>query len=173
MSWRRLFSAAAADTTRQPRVGEVNGKEYHFVTRDQMQQEIDAGQFIEHAEFSGNMYGTSKAAVQAVQARNQICILDIDLQGVKNIKKTDLNPIYISVQVPSIEVLEKRLRDRQTESEESLLKRLNAARIDMELSNEPGLFDLIIINNDLEKAYSELKEILAEEIQKIQESKKS
>nr|XP_014432366.1 guanylate kinase isoform X1 [Pelodiscus sinensis] len=147
--------------------------QYHFVTRDQMQQEIDAGQFIEHAEFSGNMYGTSKAAVQAVQARNQICILDIDLQGVKNIKKTDLNPIYISVQVPSIEVLEKRLRDRQTESEESLLKRLNAARIDMELSNEPGLFDLIIINNDLEKAYSELKEILAEEIQKIQESKKS
>lgn len=108
-----------------------------------------------------------------MQARNQICILDIDLQGVKNIKKTDLNPIYISVQVPSIEVLEKRLRDRQTESEESLLKRLNAARIDMELSNEPGLFDLIIINTDLEKAYSELKEILAEEIQKIQESKKS
>ncbi|EMP39795.1 Guanylate kinase [Chelonia mydas] len=127
-----------------------------------MQKEIDAGEFIEHAEFSGNMYGTSKAAVQAVQARNQICILDIDLQGVKNIKKTDLKPIYISVQTPSIEVLEKRLRDRQTESEESLQKRLNAARVDMELSNEPGLFDLIIINNDLQKAYSELKEILAE-----------
>uniref|UniRef100_A0A670JSH7 Guanylate kinase 1 n=1 Tax=Podarcis muralis TaxID=64176 RepID=A0A670JSH7_PODMU len=135
---------------------------YHFVSREEMQKQIDAGGFIENAEFSGNMYGTSKAAIQAVQAQNQICILDIDMQGVKNIKKTDLNPIYISVQAPSIEVLEKRLRDRQTESEDSLQKRLNAARIDMELSKEPGLFDLIIINNDLEEAYTELKNILAE-----------
>ncbi|XP_010169643.1 guanylate kinase, partial [Antrostomus carolinensis] len=93
------------DTTRQPRPGEVNGKDYHFVTREEMQKEIDAGEFIEHAEFSGNMYGTSKGAVQAVQARNQICVLDIDIQGVKNIKKTDLNPIYISVQPPSIDIL--------------------------------------------------------------------
>nr|XP_005286347.1 guanylate kinase isoform X3 [Chrysemys picta bellii] len=100
-----VFGFSVSHTTRQPRVGEVNGKEYHFVTRDQMQKEIDAGEFIEHAEFSGNIYGTSKAAVQAVQARNQICVLDIDLQGVKSIKKTDLKPIYISVQAPSIEVL--------------------------------------------------------------------
>ncbi|KAH0627664.1 hypothetical protein JD844_003713 [Phrynosoma platyrhinos] len=106
--------------------------DYHFVTREEMQKEIDAGGFIEHAEFSGNMYGTSKTAIQAVQAQNQICILDIDMQGVKNIKKTDLNPIYISVQPPSIEVL------------------------------EPGLFDLIIVNNDLEEAYTELKNILAD-----------
>nr|XP_013037947.2 guanylate kinase isoform X4 [Anser cygnoides] len=146
---------------------------YHFVTREEMKKEIDAGEFIEHAEFSGNMYGTSKAAVQAVQAQNQICVLDVDIQGVKNIKRTDLNPIYISVQPPSMDVLEKRLRDRQTETEESLLKRLSAARIDLELSKEPGLFDLVIVNDDLEKAYSELKEVLLKEIQKTQESRKS
>ncbi|XP_042333202.1 guanylate kinase isoform X3 [Sceloporus undulatus] len=168
-----LASASPVNTTRKPRPGEVNGKDYHFVTREEMQKEIDAGGFIEHAEFSGNMYGTSKVAIQAVQAQNQICILDIDMQGVKNIKKTDLNPIYISVQPPSIEVLEKRLRDRQTETEESLQKRLNAAGIDMELSKEPGLFDLIIVNNNLEEAYTELKNILADEIQKAQGSKKS
>ncbi|NWY35594.1 KGUA kinase, partial [Pheucticus melanocephalus] len=104
----------------------------------------------------------SKGAVQAVQAQNQICVLDIDIQGVKNIKKTELNPIYISVQPPSIEILEKRLRDRKTETEESLQKRLTAARVDLELSKEPGLFDLVIINDDLEKAYSELKEVLLE-----------
>lgn len=76
-----------------------------------MQAGIDGGEFIEHAEFSGNMYGTSKAAVQAVQARNLICILDIDMQGVRSIKKTDLNPIYISIQPPSMEVLvSRRLR---------------------------------------------------------------
>ncbi|XP_060136976.1 guanylate kinase isoform X2 [Zootoca vivipara] len=166
-------SASPVNTTRQPRPGEVNGKDYHFVTREEMQKQIDAGGFIENAEFSGNLYGTSKAAIQAVQAQNQICVLDIDMQGVKNIKRTDLNPIYISVQAPSIEVLEKRLRDRQTETEDSLQKRLNAARIDMELSKEPGLFDLIIINNDLEEAYTELKNILAVEIQKAQGSKKS
>lgn len=70
-----------------------------------MQAGIDKGEFIENAEFSGNMYGTSKAAVQDVQAKNLICILDIDMQGVRNIKKTDLNPIYISIQPPSVEVL--------------------------------------------------------------------
>ncbi|XP_053265892.1 guanylate kinase isoform X1 [Podarcis raffonei] len=171
--YENVFGFSVSHTTRQPRPGEMNGKDYHFVTREEMQKQIDAGGFIENAEFSGNMYGTSKAAIQAVQAQNQICILDIDMQGVKNIKKTDLNPIYISVQAPSIEVLEKRLRDRQTETEDSLQKRLNAARIDMELSKEPGLFDLIIINNDLEEAYTELKNILTEEIQKVQGSKKS
>lgn len=70
-----------------------------------MQAGIDKGDFIENAVFSGNMYGTSKAAVQAVQAKNLICILDIELQGVRNIKRTDLNPIYISIQPPSLTVL--------------------------------------------------------------------
>lgn len=70
-----------------------------------MQAAINNGEFIENAEFSGNLYGTSKAAVQAVQAKNLICILDIDMQGVKNIKKTNLNPMYISIQPPSMEIL--------------------------------------------------------------------
>uniref|UniRef100_H0YPP5 Guanylate kinase n=1 Tax=Taeniopygia guttata TaxID=59729 RepID=H0YPP5_TAEGU len=171
--YENVFGFSVSHTTRQPRPGEVNGKDYHFVTREEMQKEIDAGEFIEHAEFSGNMYGTSKGAVQAVQAQNQICVLDVDIQGVKNIKKTELRPIYISVQPPSIEILEKRLRDRKTETEESLQKRLTAARVDLELSKEPGLFDLVIINDDLEKAYSELKEVLLEEIKKTEESRKS
>ncbi|MEE6467483.1 hypothetical protein FKM82_007265 [Ascaphus truei] len=129
-----VFGFSVSHTTRQPRPGESNGKDYHFVTREAMQKGIQDGEFIEHAVFSGNMYGTSKAAVQAVQAMNQICILDIDMQGVKNIKKTDLNPIYISVHPPSVEILEKRLRDRKTESEESLQKRLKAAIEDIEIS---------------------------------------
>uniref|UniRef100_A0A7N8XT26 Guanylate kinase 1b n=1 Tax=Mastacembelus armatus TaxID=205130 RepID=A0A7N8XT26_9TELE len=136
-----------------------------------MQDSIDAGEFIENAEFSGNLYGTSKAAIEDVQAKNLICILDVDIQGVKRIKETDLNPIYISIQPPSMEILEKRLRDRQTETEESLQKRLEAARIDMELSKEPGVFDIVIINDDIERAYEELKDILNEEIKKVQAAK--
>ncbi|OXB75209.1 UNVERIFIED_CONTAM: hypothetical protein H355_002742 [Colinus virginianus] len=129
--------------------------------------------FKDYENIFGFSVSRDKGAVQAVQAKNQICILDIDIQGVKNIKKTELNPIYISVQPPSIEVLEKRLRDRQTETEESLRKRLTAARVDLELSKEPGLFDMVIVNDDLEKAYSELKELLLTEIQKAQECRKS
>ncbi|KAM4705652.1 guanylate kinase isoform 2-T2 [Rhinophrynus dorsalis] len=168
-----LFGFSVSHTTRNPRPGESNGKDYHFVTREEMKKGIDNGEFIEHAEFSGNMYGTSKTAVQAVQARNQICILDIDMQGVKSIKKTDLNPIYISIHPPSVEILEKRLRDRKTESEESLQKRLNAAIQDMEISKEPGLFDAVIVNDDLEEAYSNLKSSLAEEIKRAQSANDS
>lgn len=159
-----VFGFSVSHTTRNPRPGEVNGKDYHYVTREAMQSGIDGGEFIEHAEFSGNMYGTSKAAVQAVQARNLICILDIDMQGVRSIKKTDLDPIYISIQPPSMEVLEERLRDRKTETEENLQKRLNAALMDMKFSQEPGLFDAIIVNDNLENAYEQLKSSLIEEI---------
>uniref|UniRef100_A0A3Q3FQ05 Guanylate kinase 1a n=1 Tax=Labrus bergylta TaxID=56723 RepID=A0A3Q3FQ05_9LABR len=143
---------------------------YHFVTREAMQTRIENGDFIEHTEFSGNMYGTSKAAVQDVQAKNLICILVTDMQGVRSIKRTDLNPIYISIQPPSMEVLEHRLRGRKTESEESLQKRLRAARVDMEISKEPGLFDTVIVNDDLEEAHGQLKAFLLEEIQKVKKT---
>ncbi|KAM9731826.1 guanylate kinase isoform 4-T4 [Dama dama] len=131
-----IFGFSVSHTTRDPRPGEENGKDYYFVTREVMQRDIAAGDFIEHAEFSGNLYGTSKAAVRAVQAMNRICVLDVDLQGVRNIKKTDLRPIYIFVQPPSLDVL--RLRQRNTETEESLAKRLAAARADMESRNKEG-----------------------------------
>ncbi|XP_021782123.1 guanylate kinase isoform X8 [Papio anubis] len=136
-----IFGFSVSHTTRNPRPGEENGKDYYFVTREVMQGDIAAGDFIEHAEFSGNLYGTSKAAVQAVQAMNRICVLDVDLQGVRNIKATDLRPIYISVQPPSLHVLEQRLRQRNTETEESLAKRLAAARADMESRNQESSKD--------------------------------
>ncbi|XP_048868579.1 guanylate kinase isoform X3 [Brienomyrus brachyistius] len=168
-----VFGFSISHTTRKPRQGEEDGKDYYYVSREAMQAGIAKGEFIESAEFSGNMYGTSKAAVQDVQAKNLICILDIDMQGVMNIKKTDLNPIYITIHPPSLEALEKRLRDRKTESEESLQKRLDAARVDMELSKQPGIFDVLIVNDDLENAYRQLKDALIEEITKVQSAKKS
>ncbi|XP_034005652.1 guanylate kinase 1b isoform X2 [Trematomus bernacchii] len=166
-----IFGFSVSHTTRNPRPGEEHGKDYHYTTREVMQDGIDKGDFIENAEFSGNLYGTSKAAIQDVIDKNLMCILDVDIQGVRRIKETELNPIYISIQPPSMDILEKRLRDRQTETEESLQKRLEAARIDMELSNEPGVFDVVIINDDLERAYEELRDILSDEIQKVKEVK--
>ncbi|KAG7525856.1 guanylate kinase isoform X2 [Solea senegalensis] len=168
-----VFGFSVSHTTRNPRPGEVNGKDYHYVTREEMKAGVERGDFIESAEFSGNMYGTSKAAVQKVQAQNLICILDVDMQGVKNIKETDLNPLYISIQPPSMEVLENRLRDRKTESEESLQKRLRAAKVDMEIGKEPGVFDVIIVNDNLEDAYKVLKSALNEEIDQVKKTNMS
>ncbi|KAK9538590.1 hypothetical protein VZT92_003752 [Zoarces viviparus] len=162
-----VFGFSVSHTTRNPRAGEENGKDYHYVTREVMQAAIENGEFIESAEFSGNMYGTSKAAVQDVQAKNLICILDIDMQGVMKIKTTDLRALYVSIQPPSMAVLEKRLRDRKTETEESLQKRLKAAKKDMELGKEPGVFDVLIVNDNLEDAYGQLKLALLEEISKV------
>ncbi|XP_034149850.1 guanylate kinase 1b isoform X2 [Esox lucius] len=167
-----VFGFSVSHTTRSPRPGEVDGKDYHFSNREAMQEDIDDGKFIENAEFSGNLYGTSKSSVDDVRAQGLICILDVDIQGVGNIKQTDLDPIYVSIQPPSMEILEKRLRDRNTETEESLQKRLEAARVDMELSNEPGMFDMVIVNDDLEEAYEKLQSVLIEEITKVQSMKK-
>lgn len=167
-----VFGFSVSHTTRKPRPGEENGKDYHYVSREEMQAGIAKGDFIESAEFSGNIYGTSKAAVQAVQAQNLICILDIDMQGVKSIRKTNLNPIYVSIQPPSMDVLEKRLRARQTESEESLQKRLQVALIEMEFSKQAGQFDVVIVNDILDEAYEKLKAALLQEIQKVKNSTK-
>ncbi|KAB5578941.1 hypothetical protein PHYPO_G00188270 [Pangasianodon hypophthalmus] len=168
-----VFGFSVSHTTRKPRPGEENGKDYHYVSREDMVAGIAKGEFIESAEFSGNMYGTSKAAVQAVQAQNLICILDIDMQGVKSIKKTNLNPIYVSIQPPSMDVLEKRLRARQTESEESLHKRLQTALVEMKFSKEAGQFDVVIVNDNLDEAYEKLKAALLQEIQKVKNTTKA
>jgi len=152
------FGFSVSHTTRAPRPGEKDGIEYHFVTRDTMEELIKEGAFIEHATFSGNMYGTSRLAVEKVASSGKICILDIDVQGVKLIKQSDLKePSYVFIKPPSREALEKRLRARRTESEESLAKRLAAADAEMKYGETPGNFDIVIVNDDLEKAYQELR----------------
>ncbi|KAM9501653.1 guanylate kinase-like [Clarias gariepinus] len=155
-----VFERRVPHTTREPRSREVDGKDYHFVSREDMQAAIARGEFIESAEFSGNMYGTSKAVVQAILDKNLICIMETGTQGVKNMKKTDYKTIYIDIQPPSIAVLEKRLRARKTETEESLQKRLEAACVDIEFSKEAGQFDVVIVNDDLDEAYEKLKSAL-------------
>ncbi|KAI8995043.1 guanylate kinase [Pilobolus umbonatus] len=151
------FGFSISHTTRKPRPGEVNGKDYHFVEKESMVKEVEAGKFIESATFSGNMYGTSIKAVEDVVAQGKVCMLDIDMQGVISVKKTELNPKYIFVQPPSMEVLEKRLRGRGTEKEEAVVARLEAAKKELDYGTVPGNYDTIIINDDLEKAYNALK----------------
>eukprot|EP00088_Acartia_fossae_P010556 TRINITY_DN15284_c0_g1_i1.p1 TRINITY_DN15284_c0_g1~~TRINITY_DN15284_c0_g1_i1.p1 ORF type:complete len:239 (+),score=57.83 TRINITY_DN15284_c0_g1_i1:93-809(+) len=161
------FGFSVSHTTRNPRPGEQDGKDYHFVTRDTMKDLIAKGAFIEHAEFSGNMYGTSKDAVQHVLKSGKICILDIDVQGVKSVKNTDLKPKYVFIKPPSLEVLEERLRGRGTETEESLNKRLSAAASELEYGETEGNFDIIIVNDEVDKAYAALKQFVIQDLDKI------
>ncbi|KNZ58899.1 guanylate kinase [Puccinia sorghi] len=143
------------DTTRQPRPGEQDGVAYHFVSREKFASMIEQGEFIEHAEFGGNCYGTSLAAVQQVsEHQKKRCILDIDAQGVKLIIKNHpcLNPLIIFVCPPSLETLRKRLEARGTESPESLQSRLAMAQSEIDYAKS-GSPHLVIVNNDLDQAY--------------------
>lgn len=150
-----------SDTTRKPRPGEENGKDYHFVDVEEFKSLIDGEKFIEWAQFSGNYYGTSIAAVGDVaQKAGKTCILDIDMQGVKSVKKSDLHARFLFVAPPSIEDLRKRLTGRGTETEESLEKRLKQAELELAYSKEDGAHDKIIVNDDIEKAYVEFKEFM-------------
>jgi guanylate kinase len=106
------FGFSVSHTTRQPRVGEQDGVHYHFSVVDQIQKEIEEGKFIEHANVHGNYYGTSKAAVERVLQAGKACILDIDVQGADQVKKSSLHAKYLFIAPPSMDELEKRLRGR-------------------------------------------------------------
>ncbi|XP_043475158.1 guanylate kinase isoform X2 [Leptopilina heterotoma] len=161
-----LFGFSISHTTRKPRANEQDGREYYFISREEMQSQIDDGNFLEIAYYGGNIYGSSKKAVQDVQLEGKVCVLDIDTQGVKQIKKSSLDPIFVFIKPPSIAELERRLRDRNTETEESLSLRLTAAKEEIEYGEQSGNFHLIIVNNKVEKAYETLREFILAEIKK-------
>ncbi|CAN6668855.1 guanylate kinase [Trichomonascus vanleenenianus] len=158
------FGFSVSHTTRQPRAGETNGKEYHFVTTEEFKDLIAKNAFIEWAQFSGNHYGTTIAAVKDVsEVQGLQCLLDIDMQGVKSVKKTDLNARYLFVAPPSIADLRSRLEGRGTETPESLAARLKQAEAELEYAKVPGAHDKIIVNDDLDRAYVEFKEFILNE----------
>ncbi|CAI4221224.1 unnamed protein product [Auanema sp. JU1783] len=161
------FAFSVSHTTRNPRDGEKDGTHYHFTTRDNIEKMISNGDFLEHATFGGNTYGTSKRAVADIEKTGKICVLDIELQGVKAIKNSHLNALYILIRAPTIKALEERLRARNTETEESLAKRLKHAQEDLDaVANDPALFHRVIINDDLDLAYNQFIEAIKEELAK-------
>ncbi|XP_052080389.1 guanylate kinase-like [Mytilus californianus] len=165
------FAFSVSHTTRNPRAGEQDGKDYFFVTRPDFEAMIAENGFLEHAEFSGNRYGTSKKAVEDIQKTGRICILDVEVNGVKNIKKTDFNARYVFVRPPSMEVLVERLKSRGTETEESLQKRINSAKESLEYAEQKGSYDHIVVNDDLNKAYDNFRGLLIEDITALQQAR--
>lgn len=180
------FGFSVSHTTRKPRPGEENGVHYHFVTVEHMQKGIENGDFIETAVFSGNMYGTryvfsyyyimrvfyiyfvntfSEEAVETVQENGKVCVLDIEIEGVKQIRNSHLNPIFVFIEPPSLDELEKRLRNRKTETEESLQARLNTARTELAYGTTPGNFDITIQNHNFKDAYTQLREFILKQLE--------
>jgi len=157
------FGFSVSHTTRGMRPGEVANVSYHFTTREDMQTRIDNGEFIEHAVYSNNLYGTSKKAVNDVRDAGKICILDIDSQGVKAVKEIGLNCLLLFIKPPSLAELENRLRGRQTETEEAIQLRLNQAHIEQAYADTPNAYHHHIVNEDLEQAFHKLREILQNE----------
>ncbi|XP_058073651.1 guanylate kinase 1-like isoform X2 [Magnolia sinica] len=154
------FGFSVSHTTRAPREKEKNGVHYHFTDRSVMESDIRDGKFLEFAHVHGNLYGTSIEAVETVTDSGKRCILDIDVQGARSVKASSLEVVSIFICPPSFEELEKRLRARGTETEEQVQKRLRNARAELEQGNTSGLFDHILVNDDLETSYTNLKKIL-------------
>lgn len=154
------FGYSVSHTTRAPRAGEVDGVDYHFCEKADMEKMISQGAFIEYARVHANIYGTSIAAVRSVGAAGKTCLLEIDVQGADQVKNTDLNARFVFIAPPSYEELEQRLRGRGTETEEKVALRLKNARDEMAYLDKKGYWDTIIVNDNVEDAYSKLKEAL-------------
>ena len=168
------------DTTRKPRAGEQDGREYNFTTQEDFLALVNEGGFIEHAKFGGNFYGTSVKAVKDVAEKGRICVLDIELEvrlsiprettgrakilkGVKQVsKRDDLNARFLFLSPPSVEVLEQRLRGRGTDDEESVNKRLEQAKVEMEFAKQGEIHEKIVVNDELDKAYKEVEEFIVD-----------
>ncbi|KAL9084209.1 MAG: hypothetical protein Q9159_005332 [Coniocarpon cinnabarinum] len=155
-----LFGFSISHTTRSPRPGEQNGREYHFIPRDTFQTMITSSQFLEHAQFGGNFYGTSKGEIGRIQGLERVPVLDIDMEGVKSVlQDAELGALVrtCAVQPPSLAELEKRLRGRGTETEEKVRERLQKAEVEMAFSTEEGRFQRVVVNEEVERAWEELE----------------
>lgn len=148
-------------TTRDPRKGEVNGREYHFVEKGEFESMIAQGKFLEWAEVHGNLYGTSTGGVADQLDRGQDVILDIDVQGASILQESaELEAVYIFIAPPSMDILEQRLRGRQTESEEKVRLRLENARKEMQAA---GSYEYLVVNDSLDEAARVLNSIIIAE----------
>jgi guanylate kinase len=148
---------SVSSTTRPARPGEVDGKDYHFLSTDEFRQGISSGRFLEWARVHSHFYGTDRHIVEKWLEDGFDVLLDIDVQGTRLVRCTHPAVKTIFVLPPSMEVLEERLRGRATETEEQLTVRLAAARREI---LESSWYDYLIINDDLQEAVEDLRAIL-------------
>ena len=154
---------SVSNTTRDPREGEIDGVHYNFVTKEQFEELIKDNGYLEYAEYCGNYYGTPKKQVEDLLDEGYNVFLEIEVQG--GLQILDKYPDILSIFIlpPSMEILEKRLRNRGTEKEEVIIKRLNEAKNEISFKNR---YRFNVVNGELEKAVDEVLDILHTEISK-------
>ena len=154
-------------TTRGIRDGEVDGKDYFFVSKEEFDKNIEEGNFLEYAQYGDNYYGTLKSYVFDNLDNGTNVIAVVDIQGGVNIEKIFPEAVLIFIMPPSFEELEKRLRGRGTDSEEAILKRLDIAKREMDFSSN---YDYVVINNTVDEAVNEIIDIIDKEVVKINQN---
>ncbi|MEA5391083.1 guanylate kinase [Cyanobium gracile UHCC 0139] len=144
-------------TTRTPRPGEIDGQHYFFLSRPDFEAQVAGGGFLEWAEFAGHLYGTPRAPVEAQLAQGRPVLLEIELEGARQVRRTFPAAFQLLIKPPSFEELERRIRGRGTDSEEAIGRRLARARQELTAEAE---FDAVLVNADLDAALRELELLL-------------
>jgi guanylate kinase len=152
------LTLSLSSTTRSPRSGEVDGKNYHFVSKEEFIRERDQGLFLEWAEVHGHFYGTSKPWIETQMQAGSDVVLEIDWQGAQQIRKLIPSAQWIFIFPPSIQALEERLRKRGQDDEATIQRRLAAAHVELLHAHEA---DYIVVNDSFDQALVDLKHILA------------
>lgn len=156
-------------TTRPPRQGEEEGRDYFFVSEGDFRRKIENGEFLEWEETFGNFYGTPLEQFTGAMENGQDLILSIDVKGARQVKEKFPGAISVFIMPPSTEELESRLRKRNTDRKDQVDLRLKEARRELEAADE---YDYLVVNDDLDGAVTELKSVLEAERQKRQENAK-
>ena len=151
-------------TTRAPRPGEVDGKEYYFLSVAEFKNWIADGKFLEHAEVYGNFYGTPLNKIEERLNRGEDILLEIDVQGALNVKRKCPEGVYIFLLPPSLEELKRRIEGRGTETPESLSRRMKNALAEINVGLE---YDYVVVNDSIENAVEKIKAILTAERLKV------
>lgn len=158
------YALSISATTRQPREGEVDGREYFFLTREKFEQMIAEDAFIEYAQYVGNYYGTPKKYVEDCLTAGKDVILEIEVQGAMNVKKMFPDAVTIFVAPPSAAELKKRLEGRGTETQEVIAGRMKRAQEEADLMD---FYDYLLINDDLEESTRELHKLIVQSHKKM------
>lgn len=144
---------AVSATTRAPREGEINGVHYHFLTREDFSEKIKRGEVLEYTEYCGNFYGTLKKSVDDLILSGKDAVLKIEVEGAMNIKKMFPKACLVFILPPSLEILEKRLRGRGTETEEKIRERTLQAKNELAFAKN---YDYLVVNDDLNEAVEDV-----------------
>jgi len=159
------FEISVSHTTRKPRANEVDGLDYHFVSKEKFESLLKENAFYEHAEIFGNYYGTSKSSINKITEKKHHVLFDIDWQGSEQLSRfKELNLVKVFILPPSKEELEKRLIARNQDDKEAIKRRMLAYSKDIIHKKD---YDYVLINDNVEKCFNNIKEIISKHLKKI------